>query len=358
MNDKNAKPNESHPNEQTATAAITDDQLREKALEKERSRKRQRVRRRMAGYIRSRKFKRKSKQIKAEAIAEAETHEIIARPELPYKKFRNPMLEIISQNEILENRTRTNRRTSQPFVYNPFQTKSRSVSPKKVLNQTMPELGKDVSPSSSSSSKRENSRKVSKSINEKNQLAQLNDLSPRTKRRINYSEDLIDEAFMYEQILDNKQHLEKKTIHKKSAMTVISGASNIDSRLRLLEERKEISIMPVKSRMTTKQEEKKETKSEPLFNITSSVSVHIKSRKSNPSTSTEPSVPALHIRRVQNGYETVSTKKGKVKCKHCSSTFDDLKALAIHQLKHLTISAHKIDSERLLHPRLRRVSSH
>lgn len=367
---------------------LNDEESRAMELEKRRRRNRTRKHRRLAGYIRSRKFKRKKlNQIKIEPETNDEKSqtddkmERIARPDVPYKKFRNPIFEIISQNEILQSRTRTNRRATQLFVSDSASYKFRNLSPKQPLNQTMPDLqtGKTTPTTSavvSSTQKtsatpiKRRSNQLVKTESEKSISTPAQVRSPesssRPKRRINYSEELVDEAFMYEQILDNQQHLNRirkstpKT-DKKPIVETNSGLINIDSRLRLLEERKEISIMPVKSRLISKQCENVETKtnltkkSEPLFNITSSVSVHIKPRKSDEALN-EPALPKLHLKRVKNGYETTDLQKGRITCEHCNKHVDNLNTLAIHQLEHLHVSTHKIDSGKLLHPRLRRVS--
>lgn len=348
-----------------------------KTLEKERNRLKKRRQHQFSGYVRSRALRNKhKKQIKVKTesnVGPRSEHnsndsksesspmpnecDELSRPlDLPYKKYRNPILEIISRNEILDSRTRTNRRTSKPFVYDFHSVKAQGSSTKKVPSATVT--------SETISSK--------KAVNEKSKsLMSLNESRPsespsRRRRRINYSEELVDEAFMYEQMLENKQHEEKiqspkkpgPASRKKTKEPNVS-AGNIDSRLRLLEQRNEISIMPVKSRLVTKMDMADPTilaasKPEPLFNITSSVSVHIKPRTSTASTS-EPTVPILHIRRGQNGYEATASKKGRVTCKKCNQKCADLKALAVHQLVHLSITAHRIDSGRVLHPKLRRV---
>lgn len=355
---------------------LNDNEQVAKALEKERNRHKRRRQHQFSGYVRSRALRNKNKRqikVKTESNVEPksqqhsndsksklspmpdESNELSRSLCLSYKKYRNPILEIISNNEILDSRTRTNRRSSKPFVYDFHTVKAQGSSTKKVQ------------PATATSDKIN-----SKTVNEKTKPSMLlNELSSsespsRKRRRINYSEELVDEAFMYEQMLENKQHEEKCQSPKKPGPASSKGTKhpnlsvgNIDSRLRLLEQRNEISIMPVKSRLVSKMDVGDANvsvppKSQRLFNITSSVSVHIKPRNSTASIS-EPTVPILHIRRGQNGYEATASKKGRVTCKKCNQKCKDLKALAIHQLVHLTIATHRIDSKTVLHPRLRRV---
>lgn len=343
-----------------------------KTLEKERNRHKRRRQHQFSGYVRSRAFRNKHKKRvkeKTESNIGPKSNsndsspmpnacDELPRPNLPYKKYRNPILEIISQNAILDSRTRTNRRTSKPFVYDFHAVKAQGSSTKKV--QRVPE----------------NTERNSKAVDEKSKIPKLLDDSSsseangspsRKRRRINYSEELFDEAFMYEQILENKQHAEKRQsgpkkpgpASSKKPEQSIANVGNIDSRLRLLEQRNEISIMPVKSRLISKMDKVESkasvsSKPQPLFNITSSVSVHIKPRHLTSST-TEPTVPILHIRRGQNGYEATASGKGRISCRMCNQKCVDLKALAVHQLMHLSIASHRIDSGKVLHPRLRRV---
>lgn len=342
---------------------LNDNEEIAKSLERERNRIKKRRQHQFSGYVRSRALRNKHKKqvkVKTESIVNPrsesspmphDTDEQHKPLDLPYKKYRNPILEIISKNEILDSRTRTNRRTSKPFVYDFHTVKAQGNSTKKVQPST--ETSTTIS---------------SKTVNEKSKSSILLKESPsRKRRRINYSEDLVDEAFMYEQMLENKQHEEKRQSPKKpgpasSKRTNKPNASvgNIDSRLRLLEQRNEISIMPVKSRLISKTDMADpngtvSSKPQPLFNITSSVSVHIKPRNSTVASTSEPTVPILHIRRGQNGYEATASKKGRVSCNKCNQKCADLKALAVHQLVHLSIATHRIDSGRVLHPRLRRV---
>lgn len=345
-----------------------------KALEKERNRHKKRRKHQFSGYVRSRALRNKhKKQIKVKTESNVgprsqqcsndskpmpnESDGLIRHSDLPYKKYRNPILEIISKNEILDSRTRTNRRTSKPFVYDFHRVKAQGSSTKKVPPAT------ETSASDTVHSKTVNLKsKSSMPLNE----SSISKSPSRKRRRINYSEELVDEAFMYEQMLENKQHEEKRqspkkpgpASTKKTKQPTISVGS-IDSRLRLLEQRNEISIMPVKSRLVSKMDMADTnvsvpSKSQPLFNITSSVSVHIKPRDSTASIS-EQTVPILHIRRGQHGYEATASKKGRVTCKKCNQKCADLKALAVHQLAHLSIVTHRIDSGKVLHPRLRRV---
>lgn len=393
--------------------------IHSKELERIKDRQRRQKRKRLAGYVRNRKLKRKLRMAKATASTESNKRCInpmsidaintnIPRMELPYKKFRNAMFEIISQNEILEHRTRVHRRTSEPFDYKRATAQPRSVSPKKITHRSLPHTVvtdnqfDNGEPSSSSSPSatavNNNNRRLVRNPSSGIDSDDYQTCGSRNKRRINYSEELVDEAFMYEQILQDKQHHQQqkrkqsltKPLDSKSLDGVLDAAvnsaaadaasGNIDSRLRLLEQRNEISIMPVRSRLMAK-ENKIDTqhmpipiKTEPLFNITSSVSVHIKSRTDQPITQNIQisNITSLHKKPASAGGAAAaaaaatlisspslppSKKRRKISCVHCQRTFSDEKHLAKHQLEHMKISAYKIDAIRILHPKLRRVSN-
>lgn len=409
-----------------------------KDVELLKDRERRKKRKRFLGYVRSRKLKRKLKKSATLDAATASTsnkkcinplsldamNTTIPKLELPYKKFRNAMFEIISQNEILANRTRVNRRTLEPFDYKRITTKQQIGAPKKNQRQSLPNAvvskaqpDRGVSPAAAAvkdTYKNKSSKKVRLSSSGLDSSGDDNHLSQtcgsRNKRRINYSEELVDEAFMYEQLLHDKQHqqqkrkqsltksLEPKSLDGALDAAVNSAAAdaayaaaatatpgNLDSKLRLLERRNEISIMPVKSRLMAKEKSKTDVmgghrpipiKTEPLFNITSSVSVHIKSRPEQltaaalalavapaaaAATAASQSIQISNITSLHGmaspSPKAPSRKRRKIACDHCQRPFSDEKQLAIHQLVHMTISAYKIDAVRILHPKLRRVSN-
>lgn len=395
-----------------------------KELERIKDRERRKKRKKFVGYVRSRKLKRKFRNVVASGTSTSTASNkkcinplsidaTIPKMELPYKKFRNAMFEIISQNEILANRTRVNRRTLEPFDYKRATThKPQNVvpPPKKAQRQSLPnavvskaqlDRGVSPSPSAAAAAAASKSKPIKKprmsssgldSSGDDNQLSQT--CGSRNRRRINYSEELVDEAFMYEQILHDKQQQQKrkpsltKPLESKSLDGALDAAvntaaadaatakpGNIDSRLRLLEQRNEISIMPVRSRLMAKDKQMDTLgghrpipiKTEPLFNITSSVSVHIKSRADQPvaaaasATATQniqiSNITSLHGKSGSPSHQPPSKKRRKIACDHCQRTLPDEKQLAIHQLEHMKISAYKIDAVRILNPKLRRVSS-
>lgn len=359
-------------------------ELDEKQLEKERERKKRQKRARFVGYVRSRKFKRKMKQSLANdkvlnpASVDVLKSEAIPKAGLPYKKYRNEILEIMSQNAILEHRTRVNRRAAQPFNYSidaaqPMKKTSKSP-PISAIKKESPVIKSEAV---EITMKFKGKLKPPKNNGDAVGTAP-NNVQPRPRRRINYSEELVDEAFMYEQILFDKQKQQEKRKSTSKRMTPstndgsslsavasapaaasASAAGNLNSRIRLLEKSNEISITPVKTRLLAKEKEKLGTsvpmpaKAEPLFNITSSVSVHIKPRKSE---TIESNLRISNITSLHSTRDTPPTKKRKISCKYCQQTFTDEKQLAVHQTVHLKVSAYKLDSPKILHPKLRRVS--
>lgn len=356
-----------------------DIEYEQRELEKKRVKSRRQKQKKFAGYIRSRKFRLKYKRRLQNQSEPKVLNPVsvllddvgaIPRSELPYKKYRNANLEIISQNEILESRTRANRRTSQPFNYSVVSAQPQ-VAPKKKLSvgnlvKKEPVIENNNVSGPLKGTSKANTPQVSPHMDTSTGIR------PRPRRRINYSEELVDEAFMYEQILHDKQRSQE---HRKKEMTKIARQSlnnetiaarpnvpspaNLDSRLRLLEQRNEISIMPVKSRMLSNNSANKfdsnvsiPMKVEPLFNITSSVSV-FKPRKN------EPTPPRLQISNITSLHSNLlgpPSKRQKISCTYCTKTFSDEKQLAIHNMKHLQIPIHKLDDVQILNPKLRRVS--
>lgn len=321
----------------TADEAMADDGSNEQ--KKKQANKKKRMKH-FLGYIRSRKLRQKYRnRIKNKNINDGT---VKCETQLEPKRHCNMLSDLPSQNEILETRTRVNGRASVNYAY-PGVSKSRSTSPKKTRNSIpMPiiKLEKCSPPKP-------------QSVPESN--------SPRNKRRINYSEDLVDEAFMYEQMLHDQRPEKPKpetNKPKQRANAEQPSVSNIDSRLKLLEQRNEISIMPVKSRLLSKNVNKivphkpLQIKSEPLFNITSSVSVHIKPR-TEPSTS---NIQISNITSLYSGRNLPPKKMRKMSCKYCTQTFPNENQLAVHQLKHLCISSRRLDMVQILNPKLRRVS--
>lgn len=361
-----------------------ENELDEKQLEKERERKKRQKRARFVGYVRSRKFKRKMKQSLASdkvlnpASVDVLNSEAIPKAGLPYKKYRNEILEIMSQNAILEHRTRVNRRAAQPFNYSidtvqPMKKTSKSP-PISAIKKELPVIKSEAV---EITMKFKGKLKPPKNIGDAVGAAP-NNVQPRPRRRINYSEELVDEAFMYEQILFDKQKQQEKrkstskrmipstndgsslsAVASAPAAASASAAGNLNSRIRLLEKSNEISITPVKTRLLAKEKEKlganvpMPLKAEPLFNITSSVSVHIKPRKSE---TIESNLRISNITSLHSTRDTPPTKKRKISCNYCQQTFTDEKQLAVHQTVHLKVSAYKLDSKKILHPKLRRVS--
>lgn len=386
--------------------------LQQAEQNKRNQKKRTKLRRTLCGYIRNRRLKRK-KKLAAEASSSAPLDETQPAAELDiskqiktepnYRKYRNSMLEIITQNEILDSRTRKVRRASQPFMYSQPVPKPKAQSPliknPKPL-QTVDITAEDANTSVTNETKAK--RKVANPFADKPKAQQkvpeksepivraekaektekpepaMYSPQSRTKRRINYSEELIDEAVMYEEMLLNQLQCEKaekvekakapvKRIEKPKINPFVANVSNIDSRLRILEQRNEISIMPVKSRITSKEAAAVVTaatapvKAKPLFNITSSVSVHIKSAKTETPTNSKSAIlqiatiKSLHNNNQSQTSETPKAKKRKVSCKCCDKAFDDEKKLAVHQMVHLRIPIHQLDSVQILHPKLRRV---
>lgn len=225
----------------------------------------------------------------------------------------------------------------------------------------------------------------------------------RQTSRINYSEALVDEALMYEEMLLNQQAKEQLFIastietSKQQAKTVELGKNNfsmdyddsdtmikktkLDVSLENLGEicvsRKdklipkefststesapkvetvgpdvglsEISITPISKPKSTAvktdnqinlslKDIKKTFKSNPemVFNISSAVSIQLKSAACIKSEQSQPS------------------KGASTACQYCRKQFSDIKQLAVHQVTHLKVETHKIGSPLVLSPSFRR----
>lgn len=336
----------------------------------------------------------------------------------------------LSENDILENRTRTSRRSAQPFSYNEKRNRStitpdrhavctsqprtvRTIEPLRIKTEKDKEQKvkavQPLSPANASTSNEEkteialkvpqktNKNLAKKSSSQKNTL--LNHFSrvqtplsptrtsqPRVKPRINYSEDLVDEALLYEEMLLNTQREEQRMFNRtiessrQPSMTAINGIKiepNLDSRLRLLEENDEITIVPLNKPKPTilPQTQKKPQQqqqqpsfakliSEPMsslpsnvksiFNINSAVSVHMKPKATTSVPSTGLQITKIHS--LHGAVESKPAAQKKIACKYCSESFDNVKLLAIHQATHLNVSVFKLGSKNILQKKYRRVS--
>lgn len=280
-------------------------------------------RKRFTGYIKSRKSKQK---IRIKKEIDDELSAINIGQDASTKPSRNKFTECkyIETNNILDSRIRTNRRTTQPFAYTMERAKRQRASEKHL-----------------------------KTDENGNPIAHNPDLKinpARKRRRVNYSEEMLDDPLMFEQILIDEQSSVKNLVKMEPTEVTpnMTAAKTVETQLRLLAKRKDIIIKQVcasssssasacASISTLQPNGNNSTdKLPPLFNITSSVSVHIK----------KPHKPEL---------ATLSDTQTKSPCKYCPTNFVDDKALAIHQMEHLKITAYKMGGLRVLEPDLRSV---
>lgn len=222
--------------------------------------------------------------------------------------------------------------------------------------------------------------------------------APRVRQRVNYSEDLLDEALMYEEILLNAGK-KMKTLGTKGEKTGNSTAQNdgalpswlqgsgpkskapaatststsISTSTPIKQETlpvfgNEITIVPINKSddrkkagnatpMSLKLDTLKKTLStnpEKVFKFNSAVSIQLKSsQRVSPSPS-----PGITIQSVQSLFDD-SKRNGKdwtKNCKYCLEFFETTKLLAKHQLVHLKIVTHKIGQVQIMDPKHRRVS--
>lgn len=180
----------------------------------------------------------------------------------------------------------------------------------------------------------------------------------RNKHRINYNEDLVDEAFMYEEMLLNKPKMAKPSPTQLQAKN-----KAIDDAVKMLGT--EITLVPLSAK-----------KNSGINNNNSSCSSSTSSTASNPKltqtnlssdgisiyrkpTTSQPSKSTIQISDIKSlcaKKPTKSPKSQQKPCKFCKVVFDDEKQLAVHQLKHLSIAAVKVDKLCILSAQHRRVS--
>lgn len=222
------------------------------------------------------------------------------------------------------------------------------------------------------------------------------DKKHRSKTRINYSEALVDEALMYEEILMDKEAKEqlviattieasKKAADANSQKTVAKGKNNFsfdyddtppaissksckasiesnakedDSKSASVKNRlSEISITPISKLSELKSgadkkigsvslsDLKKSFKSNPdtVLNISSAVSIQLKS----------PAMPAMTMPMFADSALSPDLD-GPQTCTYCGEQYADIKILAIHQLQHLSVATRRISDKQILDPKFRR----
>lgn len=220
-----------------------------------------------------------------------------------------------------------------------------------------------------------------------------------SKMRINYSEALVDEALMYEEILMDKEAKEQLVMSttlessKKEARKEASLQLSKKVSLNAVEQWKadavassdiciskvckstakpsvrplpqpqqtntissEISITPIRKPGPARSSQsmqplnvslseiKKTFKSNPdvVFNFNSSVSIQLKTVSSTP--------PAAKCESTSE----ISLNDGPIKCKYCDRMCGNMNQLAVHQTQHLRLETHKIGESQVLAPKWRR----
>lgn len=288
------------------------------------------------------------------------------------KKNQNANLLLLTENEILESRTRTTRRASQPFSYQmPNKAKKTKVAKQRQsVAASLPShaiVKKPVTKNISITDTKLNKETNKLSPKSKIQTTLLNHfpkfktesvIQPRNKTRINYSEELIDQALMYEELLLNKQHSKKK-LSPKEVKKPPTTMVKLNSKLQFLKKSNEITLVPLYNQNASN--------SKNTHSPTAIASNIIKGRSINPAVTVQVKPNATitsssglqisEIKSLSTVVQKANFKSGKIKCGYCRDTFKDTKQLAIHQLDHLKIATHKIGSGCILHPRFRRVSS-
>lgn len=177
---------------------------------------------------------------------------------------------------------------------------------------------------------------------------------PRNKHRINYNEELVDEAFMYEEML-----LNKKETAKSSPTQLQAKNKAIDDAVKMLGT--EITLVPLSAKKNNSVNNNNSSCSS-----TSSTGSNPKLSQTNLSsdgvsiyrkpTTSQSRIQISDIKSLCPKKTTKSSKSQQKTCTFCKIVFDDEKKLAIHQLKHLSIAAVKVDKLCILSAHHRRVS--
>lgn len=221
----------------------------------------------------------------------------------------------------------------------------------------------------------------------------------RIKPRINYSEALVDEALMYEEILLNKRqkeqqialekcrikepkqnlmdrfvtktkistagtHVPRKMTGPKPAIVIPKATPKAEP---IPVVGSEITLLPIaktENRASNKTnagmnitldkiKQTLSTNPAKVFNINSSVSIQLKPPALQRVASTSP---GLTIKNIHSLFD--SSKDGlqkTVKCRYCTESFGNVKLLAMHQLIHMKVATHKVGQVQILESRHRKV---
>lgn len=309
----------------------------------------------LIGYISRRRSFRKKQGTRKETRGDVNTnHEAI-------ESASNESNDITDDSKVMSNavedliiRTQRVRKTVQPYMHMVPQR----VQKKKSDSADADEIDskKYINPINLKQEQNQASKAIISKPPENSILNHFRSISPpRIKNRINYNEDLVDEAFMYEEMLMNKK---QKTVKPNPVQQAKNKA--IDDAVKMLGN--EITLVPLSSKKN----------SSSINNNNSSCS----SRSSNGSTkliqanlsfegvsivrtSSKPNTSSIQISDIKSlcSKKTTRNEKSQQKtCEFCKKAVKDEKELAIHQLKHLSITAVKIDKVNVLSAHHRRVS--
>lgn len=218
----------------------------------------------------------------------------------------------------------------------------------------------------------------------------LEEKAQRKRQRVNYSEDLLDEALFYEEMLLNTNRkkqipgtkkeflptIKKERISNDGTSTEITLNQKHVTKLKpqtthiqqesLPKFSNEITILPINKTDVRKQNPQKtkisstldsltktlSTNPEKVFKFNSAVSIQLKSsQRASPAPS-----PGLTIQSVQSLFDDKSNGRDTIKCNYCRKPFESDNLLARHQTIHLKIVTHKIGQTQILHPKYRKVS--
>lgn len=234
-------------------------------------------------------------------------------------------------------------------------------------------------------------------VGAKKQIITTAEKKARAKVRINYSEELVDEALMYEEILLNNREREQQIImdkcrmlaSKKSEAPVVLKLKSGETHMQKVTRTplattivpkpairtepipvvgSEITLLPIvrpekKSAAANKtgmhitlDKIKKTLSTNPakVYNFNSAVSIQLTSASSQSTPATSP--PGLAIKNIQSLFDgSTDSSIRNIDCRFCSESFSNNKLLAMHQLMHLKLITHRVGQTQILPSKQRKV---
>ncbi|XP_055716158.1 uncharacterized protein LOC129810001 [Phlebotomus papatasi] len=157
----------------------------------------------------------------------------------------------------------------------------------------------------------------------------------RPKSRVNYSEDMLDEAFFYEQMMLEQYKRRAKTVVKEEPAPVYKQPQVAAKRTHAKSSIGAFPLMDIRQQLKTDPTQ--------VIQFNSELSIHLKARD------TPRSPPEIQ-------WEPPNEDVDPVDCKFCRRRFQNMAILSKHQLRHFVLRLKRLDTPEILHPKFRRYS--